>query len=140
MDFGIVSNGQSNSKVFTISSIGDVAIEIQNIEVVGSSSYTIQWDNDVFLLDPEESRDIVVTYQPNSIDEYAGVHITSNAIESTQIVGLQGSGSSAISVTPSVVSLYSSEGESMFLPMLWSKVSVQHLWKYMNTTCLVKLI
>ena len=128
LDFDVVLEGQSSSQIFTISSIGNATVEIQSLEIVGSGSYSIQWEQEPFLLEPNESRDIVVTYHPNSINEFAGVHILNNGIETTKIVGLQGSGSyPAISVTPNLVSLYSTQGESVFSNVLIKSIGTAPL-------------
>ena len=116
LEFGIVEGGQESTQFFTITSTGNVAVELNDILVVGSSSYMLSWmeEQRESILEPNESLDIFVTYSPNSIQEYAGVQVHSNAVESTKIVGLNGSGAyPAISVTPSVVSFNSTDGNSV---------------------------
>ena len=71
LEFGIVEGGQESTQFFTISSTGNVAVELNDILVVGSSSYTISWveEQRESLLEPGDSLDILVTYRPNSIEE-----------------------------------------------------------------------
>ncbi len=136
LEFGVLEGGQESTQFFTITSTGNVAVELNDILVVGSSSYTISWveEQRESLLEPDESLDIFVTYSPNSIQEYAGVQVHSNAIESTKIVGLNGSGSyPAISVTPSVVSFNSTDGNSVQKNVLVESVGTATLEVYEHT-------
>ena len=91
LDFESVVYGQSKTKGFMVTNVGDVDI---TFHVSESSLFHVTETNKSFTLAPTESRRFEVTFSPSSGMESVedALNIYSNAINGTQFVQLKGTG------------------------------------------------
>lgn len=112
IDFGLAAEGAVRTETFTLSSFGDVPVQIGGVYVSGASAFTLTWPGPQSL-EPGEELDVVVSWTPQSFDDEAHVLIESDALTPQLGVDLLGQGLyPGISVDPGSISFLSDYGES----------------------------
>ncbi len=70
LDFWGVASGESATLPFTVTSVGDAALQVESIDLAGSASFSFAGGG--FDLPPGESREIEVTFTPQAPGEQSG--------------------------------------------------------------------
>ncbi len=91
-DFGRVILGEEREWTFTIANIGEEVLEVESVETAGD--YFSDNVDEGFALEPEESREVTVTFSPEEAGEFEGtVVITSNDPDRQEVnIALSGVG------------------------------------------------
>ncbi len=93
ISFGGLAPGEVAEEVFTVTSVGNQALTVRGIRVQGSPAYTLTTDLEYTLLEPGESRDVIVTYTPTNLsDEALAVVMSDDPAAPEVLVRLDGSG------------------------------------------------
>lgn len=93
ISFGGLSPGETADEVFTVTSVGNQALNVEGIRIQGSPAYTLTTDLEYTLLEPGESRDVIVTYTPtNILDEALAVVMSDDPAAPEVLVRLDGEG------------------------------------------------
>ncbi len=112
IDFGQMVSGDTASEVVSVSAEGTVGFRLGELEQTGSGAFTVTWDGDGEMLQPGETRDLIVSYEPVNLEDEGLLRLDSDAGEGA--VQLYGSIQlPAISIDPSSIELLSSNGETV---------------------------
>lgn len=114
LDFGVVTGGTSVAKTFTVTSVGELPLAVSDIEMSGSTTFSLTWADAETTLEPGESTSAVITYTAVTAEDVAAATVVSNATEARVTVPLVGGGLvPMIQVDPGSVSLVSDGGETV---------------------------
>ena len=87
ISFGSIDPGLTASESFTISNIGDALLDIEGLEIMGSSTFALTAIDLSEGLAPEESMDVVVEYTPEEAgSEDSGSVLISSSDPATPMV------------------------------------------------------
>lgn len=68
LDFGSLAAGESETQTFTVSNIGYAPLDVEDIVISGSESFTLLAERTSFPLEPDESAEIEVVFSPLGAD------------------------------------------------------------------------
>lgn len=106
IDFGAVAPGAPVAHAVELLASGSSPVTISRLSIVGSAAYALTWAEGDVTLQPGESREVVVTYTPQTTNDLGRVAVESDATEPYQEVELSGGGLlPALVADPSVVYL-----------------------------------
>jgi hypothetical protein len=93
-DCGEVLLGSCLEQAFTVSNMGNAILDVTSIQLTGDPSFSIQSGGEAFSLNPGETHDILVSFNPDSVGvKVATLSITSNSVgESLLNIQMQGNG------------------------------------------------
>jgi hypothetical protein len=78
LDFGGLSRGETGVQTITVSSVGDVSLELGDIRLAGPDAFTILSAPVNEILAPGETADIEVSYSPTNTQDSGDIFILSN--------------------------------------------------------------
>lgn len=111
IDFGASGPGEPRTEVFTLTSVGGGAVHLADVRVYGSTAFTLAALSET-TIEPGDSMDVAVTWDPQSYDDDAHVQIDSDAVTAQLQVSLTGQGLyPGIEVDPASMSFTSTYGE-----------------------------
>lgn len=106
IDFGTVAPGAPVTRAVELLASGSSPVTVSSLTIAGSSAFTLTWPEGDLTLQPGESREVVVSYTPQTTLDEGRVAVESDATEPYQEVTLTGGGLlPAVAVDPSVVYL-----------------------------------
>ena len=109
IDFGLLEPGTSGSEVVTVTAVGTMGLSLEPLVQTGSGAFEVVWSEGDPLMEPGESRELVVTYTPVNTADEGLLRLSSDAGEGS--VQLYGGGLyPAVAVDPGQIELLSSDG------------------------------
>jgi len=93
LDFGGLSRGETGVQTVTVSSVGEAALELGEIELSAPGAFSIVSAPEFALLEPGDTAELQVAYTPANTEDSGDVHIFSNDPSTPEaIVHLSGVG------------------------------------------------
>ena len=109
IDFGLLEPGTSGSEVVTVTAVGTMGLSLEPLEQTGSGAFEVVWSEGDPLMEPGESRELVVSYTPVNTADEGLLRLSSDAgVGSVQLYG--GGLYPAVAVDPGQIELLSTDG------------------------------